>query len=197
MSSSLQLNVGKTKELVVDMIKKPVNVLPSVIVNGEPVEIVDTFKYLGTHIDNKLTFQENTDFIFKKAMQRLFLLRKLRSFGVSEKVLETVYKSLIQSLLSFNISVWFGNLSVKNRNKLGRVVNLASKIIGNPQDQLAELYNVSVQKKAVAIVLDNLHPLHHHFETLPSGKRFRVPLCRKNMFKRSFIPNAISALNSI
>jgi len=57
LSSSLQLNVGKTKELVVDMIKKPVNVLPSVIVNGEPVEIVDNFKYLGTHIDNKLTWQ--------------------------------------------------------------------------------------------------------------------------------------------
>ena len=151
----------------------------------------ETFNVLPTTQD---TF--SPDFIFKKAMQRLFLLRKLRSFGVSESVLENVYKSLVQSLLSFNITAWFGNLSVKNRNKLARVVNTAGKIIGRPQDQLTEVYNISVHRKALAIVADATHPLHSQFEKLHSGRRFKVPVCRKNSYRKSFLPTAVTVLNS-
>ena len=77
-----------------------------------PVETVTSFKYLGTHIDDKLNFTNNTDFIYKKAQQRLFLLRKLKSFNVSEKVLESVSRSLKESILTFNLVMprWYGNV---------------------------------------------------------------------------------------
>nr|KAG5703551.1 hypothetical protein BaRGS_020185 [Batillaria attramentaria] len=39
------------------------------------------------------------------------------------------------------------HVHVKNRNKLARVVILAGKIIGRPQDQLGEIYNMSVLQK--------------------------------------------------
>jgi hypothetical protein len=181
-SSALYMNGGKTRELIMHDFK-PSDAFQSVIVNGQPVEVVECFKYLGTQIDSKLNFNQNTNFIFKKAMQRLFLLRKLRSFGVSEAVLETVYKSLIQSLLSFNITVWFGNLSAKNKGTLNRVVNTASKIIGRPQSQLSDIYTVSVHRKAFSITSDSSHPLYCQFEKLPSGRRYRMPLARRNFQK--------------
>ena len=124
------------------------------------------------------------------------MLRKLRSFGVSCNVMELVYKSVIESLLSFNITVWFGNLSLANKNKLGRVVKNASKIVGKQQEEINSIYQRSIRKKAASIVLDNLHPLNTQFEILPSGKRYRVPRCRKNIFKKSFIPSAVAVLNS-
>ena len=35
-------------------------------VNNEPVEVVSNFKYLGTLTDNKLSFSDNSDLIYKK-----------------------------------------------------------------------------------------------------------------------------------
>ena len=89
------------------------------------------FKYLGTLIDNKLSFSDNLDLIYKKSQQRLYLLRKLRSFDVSRELLQIVYKSLVESVLTFNIVVWYGNLGVKGKAKLARIVGMAGKIVGD------------------------------------------------------------------
>ena len=86
-------------------------------VNNEPVEVVSNFKYLGTLIDNKLRFSDNSDLIYQKLQQRLYLLRKLRSFDVSRELLQLVYKRLVESVLTFNSVVWYGNLGVKGKAK--------------------------------------------------------------------------------
>ena len=51
--SFLEMNVGKTKELVIDNRQSEDSFVP-VTLNNEPVEVVPAFKYLGTVIDNKL-----------------------------------------------------------------------------------------------------------------------------------------------
>lgn len=144
----------------------------------------------------KLSFEANTDHILKKANQRLYLLRKLRSFSVSQEILETVYRSLIESVLVFNCIVWFGNLSVKNKTRLTRVVNMAGKIIGLGQYSLEDLYISAVRRKSLSIVSDPTHPLSDQFQLLPSGRRYRMPFAKKNAFKKSFIPTAVSILNA-
>ena len=62
---------------------------------------MSSFKYLETVLDQSFTFTEHVDCIYKKAQQRLFLLRKLRSFNVSQCTLNRVYQSLIESELTF------------------------------------------------------------------------------------------------
>ena len=62
--SFLEINVGKTKELVLDA-RKTKNVFVTIKVYNEPVEVVSSFKYLGTLIDNKLSFNDNSDLIYK------------------------------------------------------------------------------------------------------------------------------------
>ena len=130
--------------------------------------------------------------MYKKAQQRLYLLRKLRSFGVGSHVLESVYRCLVESVLSFNIVTWYGNLSVKNRARLARVVNTASKIIGVEQKQLCDLYHLSVSRKSLSIVHGKTDPLNFCFQHPPSGRRLKVPLAKKNVYKKSFIPTAVS-----
>ena len=95
-----------------------------------------SFKYLGTLLDESLSFCDHVDYIYKKAQQRLFLLRKLKSFDVSQHILQLVYRGLIESVLTFNRITWHGNVSGKNKTKLARVVNTASKLIGNEQKHL-------------------------------------------------------------
>ena len=94
--SFLEINVGKTKALVLDARKTKIFV--PVKVNNEPVKVVSNFKYLDTLIDNKPSFSDNSDLIYKKkSQQRLYLLRKLRSFDVSRELLQIVYKSLVEA----------------------------------------------------------------------------------------------------
>ncbi len=156
---------------------------------------METFKYLGTVLDCQLSFTENTVFILKKCSQRLNLLRRLSCLGVSPKMLELVYTTHIESVLTFHLSAWFGHLSVKCENKLNRIVSMASKIVGKPLKPLSHLYSERTRRKAGRIVADSSHPLSSHFEPLKSGRRYRVPLA-KGIFRKSFTPNAIRILNS-
>nr|KAG5713225.1 hypothetical protein BaRGS_007752 [Batillaria attramentaria] len=48
------------------------------------VERTEVYKYPGTSIDSEVTFAENTESILKKVQSRLYMVRKLRSFGVSK-----------------------------------------------------------------------------------------------------------------
>ena len=192
--SFLELNVKKTKELVFDERTDKSDFTP-IKISDELVEVVENFKYLGTIIDSKLNFSDNTDMIYKKCQQRLFLLRKLKSFFVSPCVLQMVYMSLIESILTFNIGCWYGSLSYIDRKKLTRVVSLAGKIIGKEQASIETLYEKSVVRKATSITALSAHPLLFEFEKLPRGKRYRVPMCNKK-YKRTFVPSAISILNS-
>ncbi len=193
-NSFLELNVSKTKELCIGNEQDSLNF--PVLVEGEPVEVVTSFKYLGTFLDSTLSFDKNTDMIVRKANQRLYLLRKLKSFNVSQRTLQMVYRSLVESVLTFNLVAWYGNLTVRNKNKLSGIVNTASKIVGCQLLNLADLYRSAVKRKALSICTDPSHPLHEQFQMLPLGRRYRVPLARKNRFKHSFVPSAVKILNS-
>ncbi|TWW54783.1 hypothetical protein D4764_0220080 [Takifugu flavidus] len=66
----LQLNVTKTKEMVVDFRKSKSPPSP-VCISGKDVEIVPSYRFLGVQLDNKLEWSTNTDAVYKKAMSRL------------------------------------------------------------------------------------------------------------------------------
>ncbi|TWW75307.1 hypothetical protein D4764_14G0013100 [Takifugu flavidus] len=85
--NNLRINANKTKELVVDLLRRnnvppaPVNIL------GTDVDVVESYKYLGVHLNNNLDWTHNTDALVKKGNSRLFLLRRLKSFGVQGPLL--------------------------------------------------------------------------------------------------------------
>ena len=135
-------------------------------------------------MDTRLSFQTHSDTTYNKALQRLHLLRKLRHFNVSRKILTMVYRSLIESILTFNIISWYNLLTSKQKTKLSRITAQASKIIGSPQTPLSHLYERSVITKAILITEEPSHPLHSSFTLLPSGRRYKVPLARKSIYKK-------------
>jgi hypothetical protein len=81
----LALNVSKTKEIVFDFRKTKTGTEP-IYINGTRVEVVNNFKYLGTNIDSNLNWKINTQKLVAKANQRMFFVRKLKSFNVCNDI---------------------------------------------------------------------------------------------------------------
>lgn len=80
-SSFMSINVAKTKEMLIDF-RKVVPGTPSLVIEDQVVGRVHNYKYLGTNVDDKLTFNDHVDSICSKAHQRMYFLRKLRNFNV-------------------------------------------------------------------------------------------------------------------
>ncbi len=114
------------------------------------------------------------EYIIKRSCQLFFLLRQLSGLGVSKHISELVYKSIVESVLTFHLSVWYEHLNCRLENKLSRIVSSANKIIGRPQNQLTQLYVESTKKKARVILADGSYPRFSQFELLKSG---RLKMC--------------------
>lgn len=67
----LNINVSKTKEMVIDFGRKSSSV-PSSLINDEAVEVGHQYKYLGTVIDDTLTFEASINAMCYKAHQRMY-----------------------------------------------------------------------------------------------------------------------------
>ena len=80
-SQNLSLNVSKTKELIVDYSKRRVE-QALINIDGAEVERVESFKFLGVHITNELSWSKHTKTVVKRARQHLFPLRRLKRFGM-------------------------------------------------------------------------------------------------------------------
>ena len=129
--------------MLINFRKNP-SAIPDLFIDGIRVERLTEYKYLGTVLDNKLNFNANTNFIHKKCLPRVFCLQKMRSLDVNVAVLHTLFRSCIESVLTFLFLCWFGGLSVKSKNVLNKVVNVCGKTAGKKQKTLSELYKCCV-----------------------------------------------------
>ena len=192
--NNLELNVSKTKEIVIDFRKKKTPVDP-LIINGEVVEQVQSFKFLGTTISHDLKWDSHVNGSVKKANQRIFFLRQLKKFNVSQRILMNFYRATIESILAFSVTVWFSGLTESDKKHVNKVMKNASKIIGLSVPTLEEIFISRTIKKCTNIITDNSHPSGNIFQLLPSGARLRAASCRTERASSSFYPAAIRLLN--
>ena len=75
------------------------------LINGSPIEIVVSFKFLATTISSGLDWEANIISILKKARKRMYFLRKLKKFCLRRKILLQFYRAVIESVLCFSLSV--------------------------------------------------------------------------------------------
>ncbi|TWW56097.1 Homeodomain-interacting protein kinase 1 [Takifugu flavidus] len=101
------LNTSKTKELVIDFGRDRPRPRP-VQIGTEEVEGVQTYKYLGLWLDNRLDWTSNTRQLYKKTQSRMYFLRRLRSFNICRKLLWMFYQSVVASILSYAVVCWGG-----------------------------------------------------------------------------------------
>ncbi|KAL0186167.1 hypothetical protein M9458_017837 [Cirrhinus mrigala] len=179
--NNLLLNTTKTKELIVDFRKGRRGSHEPIHINRMAVEPVSSFKFLGTHISEDLSWTTNTSSLVKKAHQRLFFLRTLKKNQLSSAILVNFYRCSIESILTNCVTVWYGSCSVAERKALQRVVKTAQRIIGTPLPAIEDIQKKHCMRRARSILKDYSHPAHK---------------LRFSRLRNSFFPRAVSLLNS-
>ncbi len=192
----LELNVGKTKEMVFDNRKK-ITDHDDVVIKGQVVEKVDTYKYLGIVFDSKLTWKTNVEGILKKANSRMYFLRKLKSFNVCNDILQMFYTSTVSSVLFYGAVCWGGNINKRDKDRIEKFIKKASGVVGRKQDSFSSVHERRLTDKLQSVLTDDMHPLRQEFDSrlMERSGRYRVPNARTTRYKNSFVPAAITATN--
>uniref|UniRef100_A0AAX7SRS8 HotDog ACOT-type domain-containing protein n=1 Tax=Astatotilapia calliptera TaxID=8154 RepID=A0AAX7SRS8_ASTCA len=196
-TNHLQLNTSKTKELVVDFGRSREGPLP-VQIEGEEVEVVNKYKYLGLWVGNKLDWSCNTEHLYKKAQSRLYFLRRLRSFNICRKLLRMFYQSVVAGVLFYAVVCWGSSTAKKDSSRLEKLIRRAGSVVGMKLDTLVTVGEKRTLKKLLDIMNNAGHPLHTAINNQKSlfSDRLLLPKTRTNRLKNSFVPHAIRLFNS-
>ncbi|KAI3376533.1 hypothetical protein L3Q82_016993 [Scortum barcoo] len=124
------------------------------------VEVVSSFRYLGVHISDDLTWSKNTSCLIRKAHQRIYFLRRLRRAGLGSSVLTSFYRCVVESVLSSCIIVWHGSCSAAEKKALQRVVKAAQRTVGCSLPTTTDIYTSRCRKRASCIMKDPTHTTH-------------------------------------
>ena len=188
----LQLNVPKTKELIIDFRQSDINHEP-IVINGEEVAIVEKYKYLGMIID-LLDWHAHAASVKSKINQRLYFVRKLSFFNVN-KTISLFYKAVIQPVFSFCISVWGGNVNSKDKNKINKCIKTASKITNIKQENFNLIFENACNRKLTKILEDPTHQLYSLIKFSPRSGRILFFKTRRERYIRLFLPTAVRLRN--
>ena len=112
--NNIYLNVIKTKEKIVDYRKRRAE-HAHILIDRAVVEQVESFKFLGVHIINKLSSSKHTKTVMKRARQNLFSLRRLKRFGMVPQILKRFYSCTIKSILTGCITAWYATARLPTR----------------------------------------------------------------------------------
>ncbi|KAK0152207.1 hypothetical protein N1851_006440 [Merluccius polli] len=107
-----------------------------ITIQGDEIEMVDSYRFLVVHINNKLDWTDNTEGLYRKGQSRLFFLRRLRSFDMCSRLLKMFYQSVVASTLFFAVACWGGGIKAGETNRLNKLVRKASSVVGLELDSL-------------------------------------------------------------
>ena len=108
------------------------------------------------------------------------------------------YRSVFISIISYHI-VCFGGLVAKGeKNRIDRIIRKAERIVGKEQLRLDSVYRFSLQRKPRVVMGDESHPFHPRLanRVIARSGRLRPYTAATSRFRNSFIPRAISHVNS-
>ena len=113
----LKVNASKTKLMLFTNsrnIKKPV-----IKMNGELIEYVSEFKYLGVTFSDNFSWKKHIQNVAKRATGTFMQCRTMmgRTWGLSPKITRWTYTALIRPIISYASIIWLKGTLVKNQVK--------------------------------------------------------------------------------
>ena len=196
-ANKLTINLDKTCFMVIS--NRNFHNLDSFIkIDNIPIKCIDSHKFLGVNIDNKLKFNLHISDICSKISKSIGILYKLSNYLPSSTLLN-IYNSLIHSHLMYCNPIWGGTYNIHInplfilQKKCLRIVNKTSYLehtnplfISNNVLKLREIHKYS----QICFIHKNFNdflpfrPTHSHSTRQNSldPKFQRLTLCQKSIF---------------
>ncbi|KAK3545669.1 hypothetical protein QTP70_009563 [Hemibagrus guttatus] len=121
------------KKMVIDLQRRRTPHHTPVKIQGLDIELVDRFKYLGVHLNNRLDWLDNTDALYKKGQSPWTRTR------VNKTLLSTFYDTVVASAILYAIVCWVGGSTEQDRKRLNKLVRRVSSVLGCPLDLVEEV----------------------------------------------------------
>src|SRR4029434_2107149 len=118
----------------------------------------------------------------------------MKKFTLPKAMMVNFYNSIIESILTSSITIWYAAATAKDKSRLQRVIRSAEKVIGCNLPSLQDLYASRTLRRAGKIVADPSHPGHKLFGVLPPGRRLRSIRTKTSPHKTIFFPVALARL---
>ena len=126
-SNILTINKKKTKLMTFgtrSKVKKSSNAI--VKIDGEKLQLVPSFKYLGVVLDSALTFSNHIKTVLDTVAHKSYLLGKIRKYITSDTAL-LIYKSMVLPYFDY-ADIIYANSYKKDLDKVQRMQNRCLKI---------------------------------------------------------------------
>lgn len=212
----MKLNVNKCKFMRVFRAINPTNP-PTYYLNGSPLTAATTYKYLGVHITNNLSWETHVKNISNSANRTLGFLR--RNFFLAPTALKLLlYKTLVRPKIEYASSVWDpGTKSLTST--LESLQNRSARFIVSNYERLASVTEMKKQlnlddlsTRRTISSLCTFHKIYHSNQILKHSlfadptyvssridHNFKVgiPLSRTKQYHDSFVPKTSVHWNSL
>jgi hypothetical protein len=207
-TNNMNINWCKTKEMLIGPVAK--QLIPQLIVQGNIIQRVNSFKLLGVCIDNNLKWDSHVNAICSKASSRLYFLKLLKRSSVSKNDLLHFYVSFIRPVLEYACPVWHTSLTVEQTNRIEHIQRRTLLIIYGVKDYTAicntlELPTLferreSLSKSFFKSILEVNSCLHY---LLPDSRNINIisklrhanlyipPTAKTSRYKHSFLPYSL------
>ncbi len=128
----IKLNENKSTQITFSLMKKS---CPAIVINNISIPTLTTTKYLGIHLDRRLTWREHitkkknqVNLIYKKLY---WILRKKSKLNPETKI--AIYKAMIKPIWTYGLQLW-GSAKLSNLNIIDRCqTKIIRAILGAPK----------------------------------------------------------------
>eukprot|EP00794_Sanderia_malayensis_P020697 gene20697-22733_t len=199
----VNLKPGKTETVLYGTAQK-LRTQPStdVSINGDTINRVNQYEYLGVTFDRHMNFSEQLSKISKKVSQRINMLKRVR-VNITSATANIIYNSMIAPMMLYCSPVYLGLPSVNQ--KFTKLETRAYKTIKTP---LENAIPTKIKRSSAVEVFKYIHQLkkndiiefnvfHHNISTRGNGNRLVVPKSKNEAGRRSFNTQGALTFNSL
>lgn len=194
--NKMTINLSKTKELV---FHRPHPSKHSISPSFSNIELVEDAKLLGVLLSHNLSFEKHLTFVLASCSKRFYLLKNLRDGGMPLCKLSEIFCSLVVSRVSYCVSAWGGFLNAEQTGKINALFKRARRygFTEHTYDFNGIIESADVElfcrmQREEHCLHNILPPIRHGFSELRNrGHNFVLPLCKYDIYKKSFLPRSL------
>jgi len=196
--NNMKLNASKCQVLHIKG-RHDIGAAPNIALNGQQLRQVESYKYLGVHLNTTFDWSQQWEHISSKISTVPFLLKQLKQLNFRENILINVYRSLVISHLNYSSTI----LSSANSNVIQEIASFQMRclrIINIDQQRATKQYQLIdvqeqlelISRKVVTKILSN----RDHLLTIFLLKGESAHCTRASARSEFSVPRASSRLMS-